>query len=333
MRDGLGRAAREVRAGLGWFGRGLRTWCGEFLRHHGLQHAAAMSYFAILSFVPLLILLVAAFGFIVHLLGPQFGSEDRVLALIYRAADDVAPFAGEVVRERLRNLVEARQAIGAVGGTFLFIGASLVFGATETALKEIFERKPQRLLLSRALFFVFLAALALVLITLHLIRVFVGSWVEAVGDRPLLELIHAWPALDWIVSFLILGGGFVVMVVYFGHRRLTPWALFGGAALFYALFTLSRWLFSLYIAYVADLDIAYGSLATLVTGIIWVFYAATVFLLSAEFVRLCDRRLRIHAGVAAEDPHRRESDPASEQAPEVPAAASEQVPEVPAVSK
>jgi len=321
MRDALGTAARRVWAGLTWFGRGLRTWFEEFLRHRGLQHAAAMSYFALLSFVPLLILLVAAFGFVVHLLGPQFGSEERVLALIYRAADDVAPFAGEVVRERLKHLVEARETIGVVGAGFLFLGASLVFGATETALKEIFERKPQRLLLSRALFFVFLAALAFVLITLHLIRTVLGSWVKAVGDRPILDLIHAWPALDWIVSFLILGGGFVVMVVYFGHRRLRPLALLGGAALFYGLFTLSRWLFTLYVAYVADLDVAYGSLATLVTGIIWVFYAATVFLLAAEFVRLCDRRLRLHRAAPAPVPHRRASDPPSETVSDRPAGA------------
>lgn len=319
LRKGAQRAVGRVGAGLAWFGRGLRTWFDEFLRHRGFQHAAAMSYFAVLSFVPLLILLVAAFGFLVHLLGPRFGSEDQILRVIYRAADDVAPFAGDVVRERLRSLVEARETIGLLGGTFLFIGASLVFGATETALKEVFERKPQRLLLSRALFFVFLAALALLLISLHVLRVLVGSWITAVGDRSILEMVHAWPALDWVVSFVILGGGFVVMVVYFGHRRLKALALFGGAALFYGLFSLSRWLFALYVQYIAQLDVAYGSLATLVTGFIWVFYGATVFLLSAEFVRLCDRRLRIHAGEPhADEHHRRAEDPPEPDAPDEP---------------
>lgn len=328
MGDGRLRVLGRVWAGLAWIARGLRTWFEEFMRHRGFQHAAAMSYFAVLSFVPLLVLLVAAFGFIVHLLGPQFGSEERILRVIYRAADDLAPFAGEIVRERLRHLVEAREAIGVVGGAFLLVGASLVFGATETALKEVFERKPQRLLLSRALFFVFTGALALLLIALHVLRVIVGSWIEAVGDRSILDMIHAWPAVDWIVSFLILGGGFVVMVVYFGHRQLKPLALFGGAALFYGLFSLSRWVFSLYVQYIAELDVAYGSLATVVTAFIWVFYGATIFLLSAEFVRLCDRRLRIHAGEHPDEQHhRRETDPPEEETPEEDTASTPDVPE------
>ena len=49
----------------------------------------------------------------------------------------------------LLELVQAREAIGLVGVGFLFLGSSLVFGATETALKEIFERKPKKLLVAR----------------------------------------------------------------------------------------------------------------------------------------------------------------------------------------
>lgn len=311
-------ALGTIRAGFGWFGRGVWTWFEEFLRHRGFQHAAAMSYFAALSFIPMLVLLVAGFGFVVHLLGPEFGSEERILRVIYRAVDDIAPFAQDIVHMRLRSLVQAREAIGMVGGAFLFLGSSLVFGATETALKEIFERKPKKLLLSRLLFFLFLAAVGTLLISLHVLRVIIGSWIEAIGEHSILEALTAWPALDWLVSFLILGGGFVIMVVYFGHRRLKAQALFGGAALFYALFSLSRWVFSLYIEHIARLDVAYGSLATLLTGFIWVFYGATVFLLSAEFVRLFDRRLRLHAHVRSEDAHRHAPHPPKSGAGEEP---------------
>lgn len=310
MGSAVERAAANLRHAVGVLRGGVGLWWRSFRVHRGFQNAGAISYFAILSSIPFLVLLLAAFGFVVHLLGPRYGSEEHVIGLLVRTVHDMAPFVASDVETRLRSIVQAREAIGIVGGVFLFLGSSMVFGAAESALQDIFGSRRTHLLVSRLFFFLFFAGMAVLLVGLHILVVIVGSWTHALDEDTLLGIIGRYPPLDWLFSFVVLGGGFAVVVAYFARRRIRPFALLAGASLFYALFALSRWAFSWYIESFARFDIAYGSLATLVTGFVWVYYGSLVFLLSVEFLRILDERARRRSPRV--DDSRPATDPAAE---------------------
>jgi YihY family inner membrane protein len=306
MPPGTARALRLLRACLG----PPRTLASLLSERHGFQHAAAIAYFATLSTVPFCVLLAAGFGFLVHALGPRYGSEERFLELMVRALHDLAPFLADEVATRLRAVVEARQAIGLVGGGVLFLSAGLVFEALGAALRELFGvPKPRHFLLSHLVFFVFLAGVAALGGALYLALVVADWWLAARGDPGLLALLAGYRVLDWGVSFLVVGGGFAAVVAWFSRTRLRPLAVLAGAGMFFALFEASRALFGWYVEHVARFDLLYGSLATLMVGIVWIYYGALVFMLSAAAVLLLDRRLRVGPGPEQAGAHPDEGGP------------------------
>ena len=56
------------------------------------------------------------------------------------------------------------------------------------------------------------------------------------------------------------------------------------AALFASLFwELAKYLFALYVVYLAETSIFYGALSTLVTFVLWVYYSSTILIVGGEF--------------------------------------------------
>lgn len=273
------------------FARTARGVLREFAQRRGFQHAAAISYFALLSIIPFFVLLVAGFGFVIQWIGPRYGSEAELVEIVTRAVRDIAPFLADEVAARLQAIIHARDAIGVVGAVFMFLAASLVFEAIETALKEVFGRSKSHFLVSRVIFFVFFAGLAVLILVLYMGLAIGSSWVSALGDESLAALVHRYRFLDELVSLSIVVGGFAIVVSYFAQRRIRLQALAYGSLLFYALFQASRWLFGAYIEHFARFDLVYGSLATIMIGVVWIYYSATVFLLAAVFMR------RMHDGL------------------------------------
>jgi len=207
----------------------------------GFQHAAAISYFAVLSLLPFLVLLVAAFGFVVAFLSPRYGSEQPILEMITRALQDLAPFLAAEVTERLRAVIHARDALGVVGLVFLLGTASLVFEAIETAVREILRSpRTRHALVARVLFLALFAGVSLLLSVVGALLAVVRSWLAHSDDASLLAWVGRYRFVDWPVSVGLLASLFAAVVghVSRSHRAWRP--VLAGAGVFLGLFALSR---------------------------------------------------------------------------------------------
>ncbi len=257
-----------------------------FFRHRGLQNSAVIAYFASLSIIPFFMLLVAVTGMIFHALGPHYGSQKDLLDMIHRALQDFSPRISSQVMARLKSVLQARNTIGLVGFGFLFFSAGLVFEALESSLRTIFNPdKKRHFLFSRLLFFLFFAGLGFLVVVIYFLVLVTKPWLHAFGQGSLLDMLARYRLLDFGVSLLLLGGGFIVLVSHFSFTRLRVQALALGGLLFFLLFELARFVFSYYIEHFARFDWVYGSLATVMIGAIWIYYSAMVFLFCAEFTR------------------------------------------------
>ncbi|WP_337926367.1 YihY/virulence factor BrkB family protein [Luteimonas saliphila] len=247
-----------------------------------LTQAASLSFFALLSLAPLLVLLL-------WLTASLYPSAQAALM------DQLGGLAGsgaqEVAATVLRN-AESRPDVGSLAGLWstllLFVGATAVFARLQNTLNLVFHTDAARLggllawLRKRVFSFGVVFALGFLLV----VSAALTTALEIAFDgSPTL------PVLGNLAALAIYTLAFALMYHYLPDRRV-HWrqALLGGV-ITSLLFVLGRWAIGLYIAHAAP-GSAYGSMGTLVILLVWMYYAAMVFYTGALITAVIDERAR-----------------------------------------
>jgi len=261
----------------------------EFRSDGCVRHAAATSYFAILSFLPFVVLMLSGVGFVLSALGSSPEEEKRLLDGILRTTQGFAPFLEEDLRQRVRDLVGVREAFGAVGAVVLLFTSSLVFGAIEDSLGAVFRApRPRHMVVSKLLALVFVAAFGVLLLLGRWALALTDALLDVAGVATLSESMISSDAVGMVLSFIGTVAAFGILVRYFAPMRLAYGRLLGGAAVFFLLWEAAKHVFTVYLAYVARFSMLYGSVSAIMVLVIWVFYSACIFLYCAEVVKVLE---------------------------------------------
>ena len=264
----------------------------DFVEDRGHRSAAQISFFAILSFIPLVLLLAAAFG----LAFEDTAVRERIIKTVF----DNVPLASSGDRPTLeRSVGDALQQAGNLGiftTLLLLVAASGVMGALRHSINEawdIDERPP--LLRRKALDFALvlggtsILALSVSLTVTHRLADILddeggGGWLLAALLEVASELL---PVVFVAVALLVL---YRVLPM---HRKplgeIWPGALVAAVGL-----TLVRQGLELYFEHFADFGALYGSLGAAMALLLFVYAASNVVVFGAEFAvewaRACDTR-------------------------------------------
>lgn len=239
---------------------------------HGPRQAAALSYYAIFSVFPLALLMAVGIGTI---LGPATAQQQIIdgLALFLPDQTDTISLIQDSLDDAL-NQSGSFTLLALIGVTWSALG---LFSNLTSSLDQIFQAPQGRSLLRKRL-------LAFVM-TLILIVLVLTSFLTS----GILRLIDALTASSvWIsigTFFLPFGLNMVVFMLLFRYvpSRLVTWdsvwpaSIFGAVAL-----EAAKALFAWYLSNVANFQIIYGSIATVIVLLLWAFLTACIFLLSAE---------------------------------------------------
>jgi membrane protein len=239
----------------------------EFVDDRGHRDAAQIAFFAVLSFVPLAMLLVGGFG-------PFFDDEDLRRRVVQAVFENV-PLSQESDRARLEGTVkdalDNTGELGPISILLLLFAASGVMGALRHAINQAWDIHTRPPLLRRkALDF------ALVLgVTLVLIFSFSVSGVRRLG--------LAGDIIEDVLPF-----AFTVAVVLFLYRvlpspRPKTREIWPGAVVAALLISLTRQALELYFEHLADLGALYGSLGALMALLIFVYAVSLVLVFGAEY--------------------------------------------------
>jgi membrane protein len=246
------------------------------------QHAAAMSYYAMLSLFPALLVAVAVLG----IFGQQ-GTVNDITAYLARHGAPQAVLAP--VRSLLRSAVDAGS--GAISVTLVasvilsLIGASGAFASARRGLNAAYDVSEDRPIVRRKLADVAATAVLIVLAILALVFVFLGGGVArdlfgALGWGS--EAADAWDVLRWPAA---LGVALAAYAFTYSHgpdieprnwRTFSPGALVAVPAWLLVSYGLWWW-----ITHLADLH-AYGAFGSAVVLLIWLFVTNAALLLGAE---------------------------------------------------
>ena len=259
-----------------------------FQANQGLLLAGAVAYYALLSIVPLLILMVIALSHVID--------QDELLATLRRALEYVVPGEGKAVVGELRAFLDHREVIGWVLLVTMLFFSQLGFKVLENAISVIFLHRVQK---RRRHFLVSLLLLPFGYIVFIGAALFAATFVLAdlmiIGESQLLFLGHTW-SLSGFSRLLIyvagvLGEILLISAIYYFMpvgRLSAQHALIGGATAG-LLWELIRHGLGWYFGTLSQVSVVYGSLTTAILVLLSLEVAAALLLFGAQVIAEYER--------------------------------------------
>jgi membrane protein len=252
-----------------------RIWRVVTQTHRGFEQAecalraASLAYHLLLSLFPLLLFLI--------FVGSNVLNVPDTRQALDRYLDEVIPAAANSVRIVVDQTLEARGAVGVIGGVLLLWSASAMFSSLSRALNVIWDAAPRPFWRRRII------AIVTVLI---LGSLFIGSmWFSTLASWPwqgMLSIVGRWLSrgLDLIVTVLLLGLMYRLL-----PNRMVPWrAAFAGSFLAGMLWQMGKVLFSWFLTSgLPNYGLVYGSLASVVVLMLWTYLSGIIIFLGAAF--------------------------------------------------
>lgn len=278
----------------------LRQTIREFSSDQCTDLAAALTYYAVLSIFPALVVVFSLLG--------VFGQGRRTSDAVLDIVGDVAPGSTvETLRGPIEQLVNAPSA-----GTALLIGilgalwsASGYIGAFSRAMNRIYEvqegrpvwkLRPQQLLLT--------AAGLLMVATVAFLLAVSGPLAESIGGYLGLgdAALTVWNVGRWPVVLVMVAVA-VAVLYYAGPNVKQPtfrWVSVGAviAILVWALASVG---FGIYVSNFSSYNKTYGALAGVIVFLLWLWITNLALLLGAEVDSELERGRQLQGGIAAEE--------------------------------
>jgi membrane protein len=265
---------------------------GAFIDDNALTRGAAIAFYAVTALAPVLFITTAIAGAV---LGPHAASG----AVRAQLRQIMTPESASLVQFAIIHAARGHHTVwgSLVGVVALVVTASGVFTEIEDALNVIWKaprKEPylHQLLRGRILSLILVMALGFLLIVSMIVASGIG-WVARLLDQyaGLSRLVTG--LLDFALSFILLSLLFAAIYKLLPNTRLYWRDVLAGACGTALLFQGGQALIGLYLATFITANI-YGAAAGVIVLLVWVYYAAMVFLLGAEFTRVWTRHRGRH---------------------------------------
>jgi membrane protein len=281
--SGILRMTRELPVLLADSGR---RWVSDACYRLG----ASLSYFAVFSMFPLVLLSLSALGF-------SLRGDDTVRQRLLGSVAGTSPELRALLDQTLASL-QAHSMAGSVGAAVgllaLLVGASGVFSELEFALNTVWkveskgaeslEANVVDAVRSKALSFAIVAVVAVAL----LVSVAIGTALQAArGEATQGGAARGmWQAVEFVASVALLTGLFALVYRVVPQAEVAWRDATGGAFVSSLLLATLKGLIAWYLAHVGRYA-AYGAVGGVLVLLAWIYVASLVVLYGAEFSRVC----------------------------------------------
>jgi membrane protein len=274
------------------------------------HHAAALTYYALMSLFPTVLLGLSLLG----LLGQYPETYDAIMGYAREVApDSVVTPLDRSLEQALQNKSTAATAL-AISVAVALYGTTGVLEAARRALNVVFEVESGRSFVRRKLIDVASTAVLLALALVTGILVFVGGGFadDLLGFIGLgATAADVWNIARWPAALLVamLVFSFIYFITPDVQQRSWRWVT-PGAVIGVVLWLLASWGFSTYISRVADVGAIYGAFAGAIVLVAWIWLSNVALLFGAELNAEIERQKELREGVPSRDtlnrPARRE---------------------------
>jgi len=233
--------------------------------------AASLSYYSLLSIFPLLIGVISVLGYIF----PSALVQDELFSFFEKNL----PTSISLLRENIAAIIDMRGTLGILsliglfwsgGALFSSIGrvADRAWGVKE--YRSYFFRKGRDLILAAGTGIIFFVCLGLTAISTIL---------------PVIELsfgITMTTVITHILAFILIFAVFLLIYRYIPNTRILWQDIWQGALLGALIFEGINYIFSWYLIHVANYQLVYGSITSLIAFVVWIYFSSLILIVGIE---------------------------------------------------
>lgn len=260
----------------------IREAISLFNRTACFTSAAAISFYAFFSLIPIMLLVTASLGFF---LGTQEGLLDTVIDMVRQSL----PYISDRIVGDLRGLSVQWRRFGWISIVVLISSAELVLEATAAELSSVFGTTRRfgfvrrKIINLGVLLIGIFAALTSILMTAA--SVVISKYQLHIFGIDIVYYLVQSLALKILLPFVLVTAVVAVVFRIFSGPNLNfRYALYG-SVMFTTLWEAAKQVFTWYVSNFQSYNKFYASLGTLMILLIWIFYSANIFLFSAAVAR------------------------------------------------
>lgn len=263
----------------------LKTTVQKWNRDEARRLAASLAFYALVSLAPLLVILV----FILSLVFSRSAAEGQ---LVQQLEAYVGRDAATAIQTLVQNTDRPATGIFAtVAGTFvLLFGASRVFVELEKGLNDIWEVNPKSVhgfwstFKNRAFGFLMVLAAGFLFLASMIASTALSAVTEFFAE--LLPFSGVLAGLgNFVISLAIITAVLALIFKYVPNAEIAWRDVWIGAFVTALLFTAGNLLIGLYLGR-SSFSSTYGAAASLFVLLLWLYYAAQILFLGAEFTQV-----------------------------------------------
>jgi membrane protein len=258
----------------------------EFMNDNGLKLSAALSYYTVFSLAPMLLVIISVLSI--------FFGRDAIQGELF---DQIRGLVGDNAAAQLQDIIKNAQVsnksgvAAAMGVGTLLIGATGVFAEIQDSINYIWsiKSKPKKgwlqYLKNRLLSFSIILTLGFLL----LVSLGINAMVDVLSGRLQQYFSEASVILFYIVNLAvvlaIITALFAVIFKVLPDGFLRWKECLVGAGFTAVLFLIGKFVITFYIGK-SDLGATYGTSASIVILLTWVYYSSIILYFGAEFTKV-----------------------------------------------
>ncbi len=265
----------------------IRVTIKNFTLARGSEAAASLAYYALFSLFPLLLILISVAGFVLN----REDAYQAVLALVFQALPNAEP----IVERNLQVILSQRGTIGAIGLLGAFWSASGFFNTLVRNINRAWlNLKPRDVIRTRLLALGLIGMIILLLVlsllstaAFNLIRLFDRIFLN--GEH--LENTPIYPYLRLLIPAFFTFLMFLIIYRWIPNTKVRWRACMWGSLWTTVAWELAKFGFSAYLSSgLAQYEILYGSLGTVLALMFYIYLSCTIILLGAHLTATIDQR-------------------------------------------
>jgi membrane protein len=269
----------------------------EFRRHEMTDVAAALTYYAMMSLFPAIVLATSLFS----LIGDETTVGNAVDYLARSGADAETQDAIRAVMEKIVSASGGAVSFALVVSVLVALnGASGAFGAAGRALNRVYRTDEDRGFVGRKLTDLGMTLAIVVLLLIVVAALFLGGGLaeDLLGTIGLGSTAStAWAIVRWPIALAGMLGAYALTYTYAPDietrqlRWITPGAVAG-----VGIWIVASIGFGIYIKNFSSYGAAYGAAGAVIVLLLWLWLSACAFLFGAELNAELERAARAGAG-------------------------------------
>jgi len=253
----------------------------SFFNDNCLNLAASVSFYSIISVIPILYLILYISGFVL-------GSSESAYVAVVDFIKDLHPYMEEKLLFEIKQLSEVSGFTGWLAFAFLLWISTMFVTSLEAAFTTIFRVENKRQTF-RSLF-----------MAVAVIPVGVGAILFSIVVNAGTQFLKKWEIccffiysdlITHVIPFSVIVLFFTLIYKVIPNKKISFVHALTGGIMCAVFLEIAEFLFNLYLSSGGNpASFVYGSLKALIYVVIWVFYLACITLFAGEIISVLDRR-------------------------------------------